>query len=73
MKKVFTAAGIVAITLLSSCGGAEKAESTEEASTEVFEETLKAQDEVDEIQLEIEEIEDTEAELEDLENDLDNI
>jgi len=76
MKKVFTAASIVAITLLTSCGGStegEKVGSTEEAPTEVYEETLKAQDEIDDIKVEMEEMEEVEAELEDLESELDNI
>lgn len=75
MKKVFTAASIVAISLLTSCGGAEenKSSSVEEAPSEIYEETLKAQDEIDDIKVEIEEMEEAEADLEDLENELDNI
>ena len=76
MKKVITTATIIAITALSSCGGAE--EKVDEAANEVdaknlYEETLKAEEEIDELNLEIEELNEVEIELDELESELDNI
>jgi len=73
MKKVITAATLVAITALTSCGGAEeKVEDTVEM-TNLYEETLKTQEEVDELNLELEKLDAVEVELNELESELDNI
>ena len=79
MKKVITAATIVAFTALTSCGGAEdKVEETTNTTetvdaTKLYEETLKIEEEVDELNLEIEELNEVEIELDELESELDNI
>jgi ABC-type metal ion transport system substrate-binding protein len=79
MKKVITAATLVAITALTSCGGAEeKVDETVHATETVdaanlYEETLKTEEEIDELNLEIEELNEVEIELDELESELDNI
>lgn len=76
MKKIITAATIVAFTALTSCGGAEeKVDETVETveSAKLYEETLKTEEEIDELNLEIEELSEVEIELEELEDELDNI
>lgn len=76
MKKVITAATIVAFAALTSCGGSEvETENTTETvdSAKVYEETLKTEEEIDELNLEIDELNEVEIELEELEEELDNI
>ena len=79
MKKVITAATIVALASLTSCGGAEeKNEETVNATETVdaaalYEETLKTEEEIDELNLEIDELNEVEIELDELEDELDNI
>lgn len=75
MKKVILAISVALIATLSSCGGTESTdtEHVEEVGTEVYEETLKAQDEVDDINSELEELDAVDKEIEDLGNELDNI
>ena len=70
MKKILLAISVALVAGLGSC--AEQAPE-EEVDTNVYEETLEAQDEVDDINSELEELESVEEELEDLEDELDNI
>lgn len=70
MKRV-TRAVLSAIILSFSACSEKKAEDATEIPA--YEETLKAQDEVDELQMELEELEETNQELESLGDELDNI
>ena len=79
MKKVITAATIVAFTALTSCGGAEekvqenaKATETVDAAN-LYDETLKTEEDIDELNLEIDELNEVEIELDELADELDNI
>ena len=82
MKKTILAISIAVIATLSSCGSAESTANKGEVSTtseqenevdQIYEETLKAQDEINEINDEIDELDAVGKELEDLGNELDNI
>lgn len=68
MKNIFVATSIVAISLLASCQTKE-----EQPQSEVYEETIKVQEELDDINLEIEELENTQEELDELGDELDNL
>lgn len=78
MKKTMIAALLIGFTAFVSCGGSEEAKDGEKGKTEandaaLYEETLKTEEEIDELNLEIEELNEVEIELDELESELDNI
>jgi len=59
MKKTMIAAFLIGVTAFVSCGGSEEAKGEDKAQTEnvdaaLYEETLKTEEEIDELNLELE-------------------